>query len=101
MRNDRNAFEPQINVAAAVLVEVKVPEFDLVITAEVDDDDEIDYVGVFDHGTASSFDLGFHGPTPEHVIGLAHRYAANLTGGKPYTLTLDVDDDVELQRIPS
>jgi hypothetical protein len=84
-------YQPQIEVASIVVTDVKIrlPEF----TLEVDGDIDSEYIGVFE---GPSHDISFYGPTAEHVIGVAHRYAAKLTEGAPYNLLVVIDDeDVE------
>ena len=73
-------YQPQIEVASIVVTDVKIrlPEF----TLEVDGDFDSEYIGVFE---GPSHDISFYGPTAEHVIGVAHRYAAKLTEGRRTT----------------
>ena len=84
-------FQPQIEVASIVVTDVKIrlPEFNL----SVDGDLDSEYIGVFE---GPAHDISFYGPTPEHVIGVAHRYAQKLTEGAPYNLVVEIlDEEVE------
>jgi hypothetical protein len=90
-------FEPQIEITSVTAMDIKIalPKFSL----ELDVDEETgDVVGTFE---GPSYDVLFHGDSPEHVIGVAHRYASKLTEGKPYLLDVAfLDDDIEAELVP-